>query len=74
MEKTVMIPISESIYQDIVKEADASNSTVTQVANFYLTVDAPVPNEYNRLPEEDEVADTLENREVAFNRLITMVV
>ena len=62
MEKTIMVPIAESIYEDVVNEAEAMNMTITEVVNYYLTVDTPVPNEYNRPIEEDELEDTVENR------------
>ncbi|MEM7532957.1 MAG: hypothetical protein AAF639_12330 [Chloroflexota bacterium] len=72
MEKTIMVPIAESIYEDVIKEAAAMNMTITEVVNYYLTVDAPVPNEYNQ-PIEENVEDTVENRLAALERLTKLL-
>ena len=50
----ILVPIAEPIYQNVVNEANAKNMTISEVVNFYLTVDAPVPNEYNQPLEEGD--------------------
>ncbi|MEM7532955.1 MAG: hypothetical protein AAF639_12320 [Chloroflexota bacterium] len=69
-----MVPVPAWIYDDLLKESKETNTPLIRVVESYLMTSATIYDGYDEMLDEDEepFEDTVENREAAFDRLMTL--